>query len=287
MKIVLSRKGVDSSAGGIPSPIMPDGTLVPLPIPSRFGPTSYDELSVNGHQLGSLVADLAGGKRLKPYYRCHLDPDLDEKSCARPLGWRPSFGQIEAAQVHLANQGIGPGDMFLFFGWFKQVEQSGGHWRYVRGAPDRHIIYGWLAVGEVVDLTGETECPPWLNAWRHHPHLNNMWDKSRNCLYLSAKRLTLHQRSLKGAGMFGKLNDSRILTGQHQGQRSVWNLPGWFHPDQQTTTLSYHEDARRWSRAGDRCTLKSVGRGQEFVINSNDQNGMRDWTTAIFADVRR
>ena len=34
MKIILSRKGFDSSNGGCPSPIMPDGTLLSMPIPT-------------------------------------------------------------------------------------------------------------------------------------------------------------------------------------------------------------------------------------------------------------
>lgn len=34
MKIILSRKGFDSENGGYPSPIMPDGRLISLPIPS-------------------------------------------------------------------------------------------------------------------------------------------------------------------------------------------------------------------------------------------------------------
>ena len=33
MKVVLSRKGFDSASGGCPSPILPDGTLLSLPIP--------------------------------------------------------------------------------------------------------------------------------------------------------------------------------------------------------------------------------------------------------------
>src|ERR1035441_4619606 len=31
MKLILSRKGFDSSAGGKPSPIFPDGTMISLP----------------------------------------------------------------------------------------------------------------------------------------------------------------------------------------------------------------------------------------------------------------
>ena len=36
MKVILSRKGFDSANGGIPSPILPDGTLLSLPIPSEL-----------------------------------------------------------------------------------------------------------------------------------------------------------------------------------------------------------------------------------------------------------
>ena len=35
MKLIFSRKGFDSSAGGIPSPILPDGRMISLPIPAN------------------------------------------------------------------------------------------------------------------------------------------------------------------------------------------------------------------------------------------------------------
>jgi hypothetical protein len=35
MKVMLFRKGWDSSSRGIPSPIMPDTTLLSLPIPTN------------------------------------------------------------------------------------------------------------------------------------------------------------------------------------------------------------------------------------------------------------
>ncbi|CAI8922445.1 hypothetical protein EMIT0158MI4_310005 [Burkholderia ambifaria] len=41
-------------------------------------------------------------------------------------GWRPALGQTGAAQGHLSNNGVGAGDVFLFFGWFRQVEKSRG-----------------------------------------------------------------------------------------------------------------------------------------------------------------
>lgn len=44
MKIILSRKGFDSSNGGQPNPIMPDGTLLSLPIPDPDGNNEFSDL---------------------------------------------------------------------------------------------------------------------------------------------------------------------------------------------------------------------------------------------------
>ena len=50
MKLIFSRKGLDSEAGGAPSPIV-DGRPVSLPIPyDRNAATTYDDLG-----LGDLV----------------------------------------------------------------------------------------------------------------------------------------------------------------------------------------------------------------------------------------
>ena len=72
MKIILSRKGFDSSNGGCPSPIMPDGTLLSMPIPS-YDAASYDDLWYNGEKYSDIM------KQLKPkanFENCHVDPDI-------------------------------------------------------------------------------------------------------------------------------------------------------------------------------------------------------------------
>ena len=48
MKVVFSRKGFDSQYGGMPSPILSDGTLLSLPIPSKEDNTKYAGLTWNG-----------------------------------------------------------------------------------------------------------------------------------------------------------------------------------------------------------------------------------------------
>jgi hypothetical protein len=59
---------------------------------------------------------------------------------------------VSAAQRHLANQQIGPGDLFLFFGWFRRVQQIAGQWTYDSQDAGSHTVFGWLQVGYVVPV---------------------------------------------------------------------------------------------------------------------------------------
>ena len=71
--------------------------------------------------LGALVNDLSRG-RIKPTHWAHLDPILDTR-VSRGTGWRPLFGQAGASESHLRKTGVSEGDIFLFFGWFRQVSK--------------------------------------------------------------------------------------------------------------------------------------------------------------------
>ena len=113
-------EGFDSAAGGGPSPILPDGTLVSLPIPLGPSPVTYRDVYHNGSPLADLVTPLSRG-RVTADHPCHLDPDLRRESRARLPGWRPIFGQCGPALSHLRNEGVKPGDLFIFFGWFREV----------------------------------------------------------------------------------------------------------------------------------------------------------------------
>ena len=48
MKIILSRKGFDSQNGKAPSPIMPNGDLISMPIPTE-DKDRYQDLIYQGH----------------------------------------------------------------------------------------------------------------------------------------------------------------------------------------------------------------------------------------------
>jgi hypothetical protein len=280
MKIIISRKGFDSQYGGVPSAIMPDGRLVPFPIPVKNDPTSYREVSVNSVSIGKLVEDLTRGK-IGRKARCHLDPDIDEGSLPRLSGWRPSFGQIDSAQGHLHKQGVAEGDLFLFFGWFRQIEQTSTVWRYIRDSTGIHVLYGWLRVGKIVRL-GEHERPSPIKAFARHPHLHGR-NRPSNTLYIASDKLGIAGVDASGAGLFTQIADNLILTDRSQTNpkknRSVWRLPAFMHPER-GSVLSFHRP-HRWQKGSNCCFLQSIGKGQEFVLNAEPAD-MEKWIARLF-----
>ncbi|MED5207329.1 MAG: hypothetical protein VX465_11920, partial [Pseudomonadota bacterium] len=129
MRIIFSRKGFDSASGGGPSPIVA-GRPVSLPIPAgEASHTTYGDLGLGDH-----AAHASRGK-LGAEDLCHHDPMFTGDGVCL-------FGQCGAAQTHLANQGVGEGDVFLFFGLFREA-----------GGEPHHRIYGWCEIAEIIDLT--------------------------------------------------------------------------------------------------------------------------------------
>jgi hypothetical protein len=119
VKVVISRKGVDSgkTSGGMASPILPCGCLCSIPIPYTPSDTRYADIWFGKRTLQQICNEL---NPRHSHEFAHLDPDLRPEALAsRPKDWRPAFGQSGAAEGHLTNEGIGAGDLFIFFGWFR------------------------------------------------------------------------------------------------------------------------------------------------------------------------
>ena len=281
LRIILSRKGFDSQYGGVPSPILPDGSLAPLPIGDNRSVVSYGDIQRRGHCLGDLAEQMTRGRVCRDH-RAHLDPDLDENALPRHPDWRPSFGQEGSSLGHLRNQGVSAGDLFLFFGWFRATEVRRGTLVYQRNARPVHLIWGWLRIGEHYDCP---DLPTPLRTWAaHHPHLQPNRAEP-NTLFIAADTIELGGRSLPGAGIFPCQTASRTLT-ENNDALSRWRLPAWMHPKTLQATLSYHQDPDRWfERDADWCALQSVGKGQEFVLTAQDPTLPQRWLTQLFADL--
>jgi hypothetical protein len=280
MKNILSRKGFDSSAGKVPSPIFPDGTMLSLPIPDKSSAIAYKDIPGNAcSSVGELVQDLAG---IPPTHRAHLDPDLSAHSIPRGQGWRPLFGQVGAAEKHLENQGIDTGDVFLFFGLFRAVEKSVDGWRYTRSSRPMHVIFGWLQVAKRAAVSTWPIDAVWAV---YHPHFRRE-PHPTNVVYLGAERLALpdlESRSIPGAGLFRGFTPKLQLTEPACSRPGLWLLPEWFHPERRASALTYHGDLAHWQRSKAGVMLTSASRGQEFVLNCDDYPESINWLLDVLA----
>jgi hypothetical protein len=274
LKIILSRKGFDGTAGGCPSPII-EGRPLSLPIPTKMPtPTRFGDL--NGPHA-ELVTQLTRG-RLTGESCCHCDPDIDETVLPRQPGWRGALGQVGAAQGHLANQQVEAGDLFIFWGLFQEVVR-GAQWQFV-GRPE-HRIWGWLQIGEIIDLGRDgshaLKAKPWL---RDHPHVRRGWE-AQNVLYVAADQARVGGKSLGLAGS-GTLQRGHRLTAANE-QLSRWAVPDWLHPLRGGCGMTYHPSPR-WTSDG---TVQSAARGQEFVANPPPRSGAEEWIAALLSEAAR
>ena len=190
MKIIFSRKGFDSSAGGVPSPII-DGVPVSLPIPtSHRSKTTYDDLG-----LGEVV-EIATKGRISANNLCHHDPMFENGRCA--------FGQTAAAQGHLANHDIGVGDIFLFFGLFAGLDGSDRH----------HRLFGYLQVEELMPLganPGVADQPDGFSL--RHPHTLGKWN-ANNTIYV-------------GPGKVANMATDALRLSRPNNPVTHWRVPPW------------------------------------------------------------
>lgn len=236
MKIVLSRKGFDSTAGGGPSPIV-EGRPVSLPIPAGAGRPGVSYAALG---LGEHVARASRG-RIAPEAMAHHDPLFT------PDG-RCLFGQCGASQAHLENQHVGPGDLFVFFGLFRDGN-----------APPHHRIFGWLWVEDVVRGSD----PAWRKlAALGHPHA------------LSAHGV--NDAIWCGPGGRASMAHPELRLTAEGGPPSVWRVPPWIAQ----RGLSYHANPARWRGDG---VLQSVARGQEFVADAGDDEEAHAWAHRLLA----
>jgi Nucleotide modification associated domain 3 len=278
MRIVLSRKGFDSGSGGCPSPIFPDGSMLALPIPDRRSTVRYCDIAWNGRNVGEIVERLTRGKH-KASHGAHLDPDLRQEARPRVEAWRPMLGQVAAAQGHLRNRGVGVADLFLFWGLFREVDAA-LRWR----GPPRHILWGWLHVGAVVNVAQSIGSAAVKREWRwaaEHPHVAAPRGPT-NTLYVASDRLVLGGLTGAAAGVFEHHHSTLELTAPGAEATSVWSLPALFEP-QGRPALSYHDAPDRWSRDGSRVFLRAASRGQEFVLDAANYPGAVEWAATVIA----
>lgn len=274
MKIILSRKGFDSAYGGYPSPILPNGKMISLPVPSGDF-TKYSDLKIDDKQTYfDLMKELKSKIRYDKEWhqfntdmKCHLDPDMCKGIIQRNENWIPCFGQMDQAQSHLRNQDVKENDLFLFFGWFKKTILKNGILQFDKSAPDLHIIFGYLQIDKILQVNEKTKIPDWM---QNHPHARDEDRKKNptNTIYVAKENLAW-DNSKSGAGVF-RFNENLILT-KKGFSRSKWELPKFF----EGIKISYHSE-KSWKKEG---YFKSADIGQEFIVQDNYE--MESWAKKI------
>lgn len=250
MRIIFSRKGFDSSAGGGPSPIVvgADGTRRPisLPIPDGKGAsrTTYDDLGLGEHAAKASRGKLSGADL------CHNDP-MFLPGGARAFG-QCIFGQCGAAQTHLERQGVGIGDVFVFFGLFAEADTAEPH----------HRIFGYLRAEEIIRLA---QGVPQELTDLDHPHAIAM-HASNDAVW-------------RGEGQVAARASDALRLTIPGGPPSIWHRPAWLKPG----GLSYHDRPSRWATRGQ---LQSVARGQEFVADIGRRKAPREWLDRVIAEIK-
>ena len=175
---------------------------------------------------------------------------------------------------------MGTGDLFLFFGLFREVEGVGASIGYKRGSVRKHVLFGWLQVGTKLSVGQARNELPWV---RYHPHLNRE-PGPKNTLYLARKRLSLPNIAKRpGAGLFGQYSESLRLTAPGSRTPEEWFLPSWLHPDNRASSLTYHGEPSRWSRTATGVMLEAAARGQEFVLDCDDYPEAYEWIATLLS----
>ena len=310
-KVVLSRKGFDSSAGGGYSPFDPQtGKYVVLPIPMGkserkiSNSLKYEEIHIErdclqGYSetnLKSLMNRLEkkatlqtkDGKEVSEY--AHFDPWLLHcpwlaEGSNHQIG---AFGQVGIPQAHLHNKGVGEGSLFLFFSRFKPIKPTGQDRenKIVPGiSPENlkkglYFIYGWLKVKEVIQEYNSIRDE---NLLAHHPHATEKYfeeyarkEKGKNTLYIADKFLFTDGSNLPGCGYFRKLRKNLLLTATDSAQEDCnkWMPSRWKMPTGFTsqTCHSYLKGEAKWISTKDgSCLAQHKGHGQEFVFEESEE----------------
>lgn len=283
MKIIFSRKGFDSGFGNLPSPILPDGKMLSIPIPEVAKDvdyiknrkiSKYSDLIYENESYLKVIKDLKNERLPKMCHsiECHVDPDIENRYTKSPKGWKPAFGQKGNAAKHLDDNEVTIGDVFLFFGWFRMAEKVGDKYQYIKSAPDIHAIYGYMEIGNIIydDKIIKREYP-------YHPHAQYAIDpntKQNNRLYIPCENFSY----LEGTPGYKMLNysEKRRLTAPNETKRGMWSLPEFFR----NIEMTYHPNLKNV----DLTKFRSASRGQEFICKCDGNKEIENWLKDILTD---
>jgi hypothetical protein len=254
LKVIFSRKGIDSAYGKGVSPIFPNGDMLSIPIPAKQKENGihYSRISFNGHSLQSYKRQLG---LVTEVNKCHYDPCINTNIKVEGKSWCPSFGTHGAAASHLLNEEVSVGDLFLFFGTFRKVRHNSDRtWSFEKEFKAVHVLFGYLKVKQILYLKHDKKRDiAREKGLCKHPHIQNEYPIN-NVLFIGESEYS---------GSF-KFHDELILSND-SNKKSVWRVPHFFAD----CKISRHSNTNRFQKNNDHLLWSTVSIGQEFVCKEN------------------
>ena len=257
-RIILSRKGFDSSAGGGFSPFDLDtGKYIVLPIPENkkdrdISTPKYEDIKIESRYFEGCDASNLKELMWAYHYRwppiikrnkseesdyAHFDPWLgscpwlsEDSDHHKGIG---AFGQVDRAQTILCKNGVGEGSLFLFFSRFKPINWTKASRFNDIDISTEHLkegvyfIYGWFKVGEVIDKFEKIDNSDLLSQGEktklkeHHPHATQKYFgecRDKNNTIYIADKLLFPYDTVGGCGYFDRLSENLLLTATDSAQ---------------------------------------------------------------------
>jgi hypothetical protein len=185
---------------------------------------------------------------------------------------------------HMSKHEVTKDDLILFFGWFREVEVVNGAYRFVRNAPNLHVLFGWFQIDQMLDAGPQKRrnAPKWA---QYHPHFHNDY-RPTNYVYVARSQLSLPglSKKLPGGGTFEKYSDDLRLTAPAPNTlRRIWQLPRSIFPKPGQEILSYHPARKLWKRTNTHTRLKTQCIGQEFVLHADECPAAITWARRLIA----
>ena len=296
MRVILSRKGFDSSYGGFPSIILPDGQMISFPIPEKGKKKTMNEADskIKGIEAENLKFILADKKELslKEIFEkyniqkikipgntpteqeventiFHYDPqiqnvvqriyDQDNNKIINITNKYAAFGQSRAAASHLLNQKISKDDVFLFFGTFKW---TGKDKKNLKNGEEFHALWGYMIVDDVFKIDNDK-----FTHIKGIKDYNNPSSKYPNLKFHPHYNNKKHEGKnniiiCSERGRFGTFifdEDKHKLT-ENGSTKSHWKIPASLEC-LLGKKITYHKNIITKH-------FISASRGQEFVVNN-------------------
>lgn len=261
MKVILSKKGLDSSNSNKPI-LIQEGKLMPfIPIPSVEDKLKYSNIN----EYKDLTAYFRDGKNKLKYsidinnisqevvLGCHLDPQLkDYFSCGENKKFRATFGPNTNWVGYLD---VKVDDIILFFGYYQEGNNIA-----------KHTIFGYMQVDKIVKINkddimiGEERIEKSDIEKSEYSYLKNNphFDKENETIYIAKQEFTLG-KNIKGYGFF-KYNPCLELTGSDK------SLCHWQIGELSGLSIKGRDDKKNLKIDDDGFIMVPKTFWQEFVI---------------------